>query len=57
MDGLKCQAIAKANGRDNLKTGTFKIRTILSRFQIVFDKMVANCPFFKWSGFQTSDPI
>ena len=38
-------------------TGPFKIMTFLSRFQMVFDKMVAICPDFKWLGFQISDPI
>ena len=30
---------------------------LLSRFQMLFDKMEANCPDFKWLGFQISDPI
>ena len=34
-----------------------KSRQFLSRFQMVFDKMEAICPDFKWSGFQISDPI
>ena len=35
----------------------FEIRTFLSGFQMVFDKMVAICPDFKWLGFRISDPI
>ena len=33
-----------------------EIRTFLSGFQIVFDKMAGICPDFKWLGFQISDP-
>ena len=39
------------------KTGTFEIRMFLSRFQMVFDKMVPTCPDFKWLGIGISDPI
>ena len=35
----------------------FEIRTFLSGFQMVFDKMAAICPDFKWLGFRISDPI
>ena len=39
------------------KTGPFKILMLMSRFQMVFDKMAAICPNFKWLGLQISDPI
>ena len=42
---------------DHLKTGPFKIRTLLSWFQMVFDKIAVICLDFKWLGFQISDPI
>ena len=38
------------------KTGPFKIRTFMSKFQMVLEKMVAICPE-KLLGFQISDPI
>ena len=42
----------------SLKTGPFKIWTIVSIFQMAVDKMVAAiCLNFKWLGFQISDPI
>ena len=34
-----------------------KIKAFQFRFQMVFDKMAAICPDFKWSGFQISDPL
>ena len=40
-----------------LQSKPFKIRTFLSRFQMVFDKMAAICPDFRWSCFQIPDPI
>ena len=36
---------------NHLKTRGFKIRTFLSRFQIVCDKMAPICLDFKWLGF------
>ena len=36
---------------------TIQIRTFMSCFQMVFDKMMAICPDFKWLGFWISDPI
>ena len=39
------------------KTWPLKIRTFLSRFQMVFDKMASICPDFKWLAFRFSDPI
>ena len=41
-----------------LQPQPFKIRTFLSGFQMIFDKMAAISPdFFKWLGFQISDPV
>ena len=39
------------------KTGPFEIRMFLSGFQMVFNKMEAICPDFKWLGFCISGPI
>ena len=39
------------------KTGSLKILTFLSGFQLEFDKMATICLYFKWLGFLTSDPI
>ena len=35
-----------------LKVSGIKIQTSLSGFQMVFDKMAAICPDFRWLGFQ-----
>ena len=35
----------------HLKTRPFKIQTFFSEFQMVFEKMAAICPDFKWFGF------
>ena len=40
-----------------VRTSIFEIQTFLSGFQMVFDKMAAISPDFKWLGFQISDPI
>ena len=40
-----------------LKTGPFEIRTFLSGFQMILDKMAGICPDFKLLGFWISDPI
>ena len=40
-----------------LQSKPFKIRTFLPIFQMVFDKMAAICPDFRWSCFQIPDPI
>ena len=42
---------------NHLKTRAFQIGMFLSRYQMVFDNMVAICPDFKWSGFHILDPI
>ena len=42
---------------NHLKTGPFKIQTVLSGFQIVFDKRASINPDFKWLGFWISDAI
>ena len=42
---------------NNWKTEPFKIFMLLSGFQMVFNKMAAICPDFKWPGFKISDPI
>ena len=42
---------------NHLKTRPFEIWTFLSVFKMVFDKMAAICPDFKWLGFRISDPI
>ena len=42
---------------NHLKTIPFEIRTFLSRFQMVFDKMAPICLDFKWLGFRISDHI
>ena len=39
------------------KTRAFKIWKFLTKFQMVFDKMVHICLDFKWLGFRISDPI
>ena len=49
--------MAIAISPNHLKTGPFEIRTILSRFQMVFDQMAHIRKDFKWLGFQISDPI
>ena len=42
---------------NHLKTESYEIWMFLSRFQMVFDKMAAICPDFKWLCFRISDPI
>ena len=42
---------------NHLKTGQFKIRTILSGFQMVLVKMAPISSDFKWEGFHILDPI
>ena len=53
------QALATTIGLvpNHSKTRPFKFWALLSRFQMVFDKMVAICLDFKWLGFWISDPI
>ena len=42
---------------DHLKSGPFKIWMFLSWFEMFFDKKVAICPDYKWSGFWIEDSI
>ena len=45
-----------SNSPNHLKTGPFKIWTFF-QISMVFDKMAAISPDFKWLGFRISDPI
>ena len=44
-------------GPNHSKTGPYKIRKYLPRFQMVLDKMAAICLDFKCLGYWNSDPI
>ena len=44
-------------GPNHSKTRPLEFRTILVGFLMVFDKMAAICPDFKWLGLQISVPI
>ena len=56
-NGLALALAIGSYSPNHLKNGTFKIWTFLSGFQMVFGKMAAIYPDFKWLGFQISDPI